>query len=189
MLSEPLSTLAGPAGVGALCLLGVFLFLDGIEPTLFPTVERYATTATWGVIAAVPVLVIAYVLGLFVNAIAVLVVRRAFGVDSAAEIADIVQIGSVSVEKSSAVQHFLQVRQDRAVLAGCSVAFIALSAGALSELSNLPNVGISITILASGAFLLGALLFWLAGAKTLESHQLAAKIVEIALETPSELHQ
>ena len=36
---DALGTLAGPAGVGALCLLGVFLFLDGRAPSLFPTFE------------------------------------------------------------------------------------------------------------------------------------------------------
>jgi hypothetical protein len=65
MPSDSITAVAGPAGVGVLGILGVFLFFNGRGPDLFPTVETYAKTATWGIVAAVPVLVIAYVLGLF----------------------------------------------------------------------------------------------------------------------------
>lgn len=186
MPNESLSTIAGPAGVGALCILGVFLVLDGRSPGIFPTVEEYVKTTTWGVIAAVPVLVIAYVLGLFVNSVAVLAVQGAFGVGAAAETADIVAIAGVPIEKSPAVQYFLQLRQDRAVLAGSCMAFVVLTIGAISETSNLPHIKSSIIVVASCSLLLAGLLFWLAGVKTLESHELAAKIVEFGpTHTPS----
>jgi hypothetical protein len=42
-------------GVGALCILGVFLLLDGRAAHLFPTFEQYAKTSTWTVVAAIPV--------------------------------------------------------------------------------------------------------------------------------------
>jgi hypothetical protein len=61
----------------------------------------------------VPVLVIAYILGLFISSIAVLAVQSAFGVSSALEAADIVAIALVPIEKSPALQYFLQLRQDR----------------------------------------------------------------------------
>lgn len=54
MPSETIAGVAGPTGVGALFVLGVFLFLDGRAPDLFPTVETYAKTATWGIVAAAP---------------------------------------------------------------------------------------------------------------------------------------
>ncbi len=54
---------AGVAGVGALALLGIFLILDGQVPELFPTIEFYAKTATWSIVAAIPVLSITFVLG------------------------------------------------------------------------------------------------------------------------------
>jgi hypothetical protein len=181
MPSESLSTVAGPAGVGSLCILGVFLVLDGVQPDVFPTVEEYAKTTTWGVIAAVPVLVIAYVLGLFFNSIATLAVQVAFGVSAAEETSDIVRVGCIPAEKSPAVQHFLQLRQDRAVLAGSSFVFIILSVGAFSEIANLPDVRSSIIVLASGSLFLAALLFWLSGAKTRESHDLATGIFETSV--------
>jgi hypothetical protein len=173
MPNDSLSTIAGPAGVGAICILGVFLLLDGRSPNIFPTVEGYAKSTTWGVIAAIPVLVMAYVIGLFLNSMAVLAVQTVFQVSTTAELVDMVCMGSTSVDKSPAVQYFLQLRQDRAVLAGSSSAFIALSAGAFSEISNLQHIRSGVIFLASGTLLLAALLFWLAGAKTLESHQLA----------------
>lgn len=61
---ESAGAFAGAAGVGALCFLGIFLLLDGLSPGVFPTVEFYARTATWGIVAAVPVLAITYVVGL-----------------------------------------------------------------------------------------------------------------------------
>jgi len=184
MPSESLSTVAGPAGVGSLCILGMFLALDGHAPAIFPTVEEYAKSATWGVIAAVPVLVIAYVLGLFVSSVAVLAVQSVYGVGTAAETADIVAIASVPIEKSPAIQYFLQLRQDRAVLAGSCVAFIILSIGAVSETSNLPQVRSSIIVLAFFSLLLSGLLFWLAGMKTIESHELATRITKLSPVTP-----
>lgn len=177
MPNDSLSTIAGPAGVGAICILGVFLLLDGRSPSIFPTVEEYAKTTTWGVIAAVPVLVMAYVIGLFLNSMGALAVQTVFQVSTTAEIVDLVSMGKISAEKSPAVLYFLQLRQDRAVLAGSSLSFIALSAGAFSEISNLPHIRAGVIFLASGTLLLAALFFWLAGAKTLESHQLAAAVV------------
>jgi hypothetical protein len=164
--------------VGALCMLGVFLVLDGRAPSLFPTVEGYAKSATWGVVAAVPILVMAYVLGLFLSSAAVLAVHAFAGPGIEAEATDLARIASLSAEKSAAVQYYVQLRQDRAAIAGSSIAFVVLAAGALSELSNLPHIKGSVVVLALGALALAGVLFWLAENKTAEAHHLAVRIAE-----------
>src|SRR4051812_27108001 len=100
MSAESLSNFAGPTGVGALCLLAVFLFLDGRAPDLFPTVETYAKTATWGIVAAVPVLVIAYVVGLFLAAGAEMVAQHTIGPAFIDEANDLARLASVPVDNS-----------------------------------------------------------------------------------------
>lgn len=178
MPSDSLTTVAGPTGVGALCMLGVFLILDGRAPSLFPTVEEYAKSATWGVVAAVPILVMAYVLGLFLTSAAVIAVHAFVGPGADAEAVDLARIAVLSAEKSAAVQYYVQLRQDRAAIAGCSIAFIVLGAGALCELANLPHIKGSVVALAAGSLALAGVLFWLAANKTAEAHYLALKIVE-----------
>src|ERR1039458_3000987 len=87
-IGDSLSTFAGPAGVGALCLLGVFLFLDGRAPSLFPTFEQYAKTSSWSVVAAVPVLAVSYVLGLSIMIASVGVLTRTWGPSHNSEAVD-----------------------------------------------------------------------------------------------------
>ena len=57
---ESLTGFAGPAGIGAICILAAFLFLDGQNPNLFPSVEFYAKTSTWSIVAAIPLLASSY---------------------------------------------------------------------------------------------------------------------------------
>jgi len=154
MPKDSIAAVAGPAGVGAICILGVFLFLDGRAPELFPTVETYAKTATWGIVAAVPVLVMAYVLGLFLISGAELAVQFTFGPGFEREAADIARLAAISAEKSAAVQAYIQLRQDRAVLAGSAVAFVVLFAGAISEIRNLSHLKGTIALLGIGTLLL-----------------------------------
>jgi len=180
MSNDSITIVAGPAGVGALFMLGVFLFLDGRAPNLFPTVEVYAKTATWGIVAAVPVLVMAYVLGLFLIAGAVLVVQHTFGPSFESKAIDIARFASLSAEKSAAVQTYVQLRQDRSVLAGSAVAFVALFVGAVSEIRNLPHLKESIVVLGVGTLLLAAMMFYFAGRKGAEAHQLAEQLAVLA---------
>lgn len=180
MPSESLTTIAGPMGVGAICMLGVFLFLDGQSPDLFPTVETYASSATWGVVAAIPILVMAYVLGLCLSSAGTLFVAQIGGVGEEAEAADIVSIASMAADKSAAVLHYLQLRQDRAVLAGSSIAIVFLAAGAFSEIANLPTMKWAVVTLAVGSLALALTLMWLAARKTTEAHQLVLQVIEQA---------
>lgn len=175
MANDSIAIVAGPAGAGALCMLGIFLTLDGRAPNLFPTVETYAKTATWGVVAAVPILLIAYVLGIFLSSIGVLAIQTVFGPGTTAEMTDMVRLNNLPAH-SIVLQHYLQLRQERSVLAGSAISLVSLCVGAVSETANLMHIKGEVMILAVMCLLFGVLLLWLASAKTLEAHQLAASL-------------
>lgn len=149
MPSATISGVVGPTGVGAICGLGIFLFLDGLVPDLFPTVEIYARTATWGVVAAIPLLVIFYVAGVLVIGIMEAAVGAAFGPVCDFRPEDAAAISVAVTKDSAASQLYMQSLQDRAVLAGGSVALVVLAGGACSEVNNLRNLKVPIVVLAS----------------------------------------
>jgi hypothetical protein len=180
MPSESVAGIVGPAGVGALAMLSIFLFLDGRAPGLFPTVETYAKTATWGIVAAVPLLVIAYVIGLFMISGMEIGVGIVFQQGFDRDAVDLAQIASLSAEKSAAIQTFVQLKQDRGVLAGSSFALLLLAAGASSEIRNLTNLKASIVVLAVGVAALAAATFYLAGKKGAQAHRLAHEVAALA---------
>lgn len=177
MPSDNLAAAAGPTGVGALCILSAFLFLDGRAPSLFPTVEFYAKTATWGIVAAVPVLVISYIIGLFVITGAELIIQPAFGPSFSIEAGDLARVGGVSTEKSALVQAYVQLRQDRGILGGSSLALLLLGIGALSEIPNLLHLRGPIIVMAILTFLLAGATFYFAGMKSQEAHVLAQQVL------------
>jgi hypothetical protein len=120
----------------------------------------------------------AYVLGLFLGSGGVSAIHKFVGPGADVEVLDLARIASFSAEKSAAVQYYMQLRQDRAVIAGSSIAFVILAVGALSEIANLSHIKGSVVTLAVGSLALACLLFWLAAQKTSEAHYLAIKIVE-----------
>ena len=136
--TDSIGAFAGATGVGALCILGVFLLLDGRAPALFPTVETYAKTATWGVVVAIPVLAIAYVIGLTLITASSFAIRGTFGPSLLDEAADAARVSSIKEKESVLAKEYLQFKQERDVLGGAALALIVLAAGAWSDSINLP---------------------------------------------------
>jgi hypothetical protein len=172
--TESLGTFAGATGVGALCLLGVFLFLDGREPNLFPTFDLYARSATWGIVAAIPVLAIAYVIGLVLITTSCFAVRGVFGPVLLVEAADAAGVSGASAKESVLAQEYLQLRQERDVLGGAALSLIILGVGALSEITNLRSLKSVIIIAAIGAIIAAAALFCAAGVRGRQAHTFAS---------------
>src|SRR6185436_12363728 len=176
--ADSLGAFAGATGVGALCILGVFLFLDGRAPTLFPTIEEYAKTATWGVVAAIPVLAIAYVIGLVLITASCFAVRGVFGPSLPNEAADTARVSLVAIKESVLTQEYLQLKQERDVLGGAALSLIVLAIGAISDSRNLPHLK-SIVIGAAVATLVAAIaLFFASGLKNRQAHTLASVVRE-----------
>jgi hypothetical protein len=171
---DGLEKFAGVTGVGSLCLLGTFLVLDSIAPTLFPTVELYSKTSTWSVVVAVPVFSIAYLLGALAASAGETVVRGLAGPPLLEEFADLTRIVTSDAEKSPLVQRYLHLQQQRSVLAGGAVGLLSLVPGALAEIRNLPDLTEAIAAAAAGTTILACLAFWSAGAKGRQAHVLVS---------------
>jgi hypothetical protein len=174
VFGDALSTFAGPTGVGALCLLAVFLFLDGRAPDLFPTFELYAKTSTWSVVAAVPVLAISYVLGLSV----MIASERAIGTvakQNAAQRISEARMVAAGVDKDSlAAQLYVDALRNRAVLAGGALALVLLGIGALSEVRNLRSLRPVILAAVVGALALAVLAAYFAIREGVRADAIAA---------------
>jgi hypothetical protein len=174
---DSISTLAGPAGVGALCLLGLFLFLDGRAPDLFPTFEQYAKTASWSIVAAVPVLTVSYVLGLSIMIASERAISRVVGFSQKSEVGDLALIGIAGLAKDSPASIFYaEARRNGAVLAGGALALLVLSSGALSETSNLPNLRSTVIIATLLTVFLAVLAAYLAVQESHRAHAIAQSL-------------
>lgn len=179
--ADALGSVAGATGVGTLCLLALFLFLDGRASGLFPTFEQYAKTATWGIVAAVPFLAIAYVVGLAVMNAGSAAVSATFGPTLAEEIADTHRLADLDLSKSVLAQTYVQLRQEREVLSGAALGLLLLAVGALSEIRNLPALKNVVIASAVVGVVAAALLFWSAAQKGQKAHMFSA----VPVTTPS----
>jgi hypothetical protein len=173
-VTDSLGTFAGGTGVGSLCILGVFLLLDGRAPTLLPTFEEYAKTATWGVVAAIPVLAIAYVIGLVLITASCFAVRVSFGPSLLDEAADTARVSYVAAKDSVLAQEYIRLRQERDVLGGAALALLVLAIGALSETNNLAHLKLVIGVASVGALIAAMALFFSAGMKGRQAHTFAS---------------
>ena len=126
---------AGSAGVGSLALLGIFLIVDSLHEGVFPTLEFYSKTATWGIVAAIPALAIAYVFGLLLIGAGGLLLD-AFPIAHASDkFADLVKVSDVA--KEPITDRYQQLYQESHVLAGAHwhSFFCRLAALAMLEIS------------------------------------------------------
>ena len=58
-----LESLVGFFSIGSLCFLGGFFLLDSLVG-IYSVLEAYGGSPVWGILAALPTLVVSYVLGL-----------------------------------------------------------------------------------------------------------------------------
>lgn len=176
-MKAELTSFAGPTGIGALCVLAVYLVIDSQQATFFYTVETYAKTATWGVIIAAPLLVISYIAGIAVITAAELVLQNSFGPSFLVEADDLFRLSTMSVEKSPLAQVYSELRQDRSILAGSSIALFLLACAAIVDVKNLPGLRKEVFITAFFMMLLSGVIFYFAGIKGRNAHAIAQKII------------
>jgi hypothetical protein len=144
---------------------------------LFPTVETYAKTATWGIVAAIPVLAIAYVIGLTLITASSFALRGTFGPTLMEEAADAARVSAL--EKDSVLaKEYLQFKQERDVLGGAALALIVLAVGAWSDSVNLPELKSIVIVAAIMTFMASVLLFVSAGLKSRQAHTFASFAVQ-----------
>lgn len=149
---------AGVTGIGAICILGFFFILDAEGSSVLPTLNEYASTPTWGILAAVPAIAISYLIGQFA-VVLVVMCFDAFAVSHVNEANAILQIGMAKNDFLG--QEFSRIKQERDLLSGSSVAFVLLGVGAYFERRNLPQIKRIITLCTWICVVVGIGLFWL----------------------------
>ncbi|MCB0632916.1 MAG: hypothetical protein R2824_12740 [Saprospiraceae bacterium] len=171
---------ASITGIGALCLLGIFLIVDGKEPNLFPTIEFYAKTKTWALVAIVPVFAISYVVGLFSVVIIEPIGNFLFS-QFHSEIIESENLAMISFFDSEILkQEFIRLNKEKELLYGSTLAFLLIGLGGLSETRNLPNLKKIILLGVFCAAIVSLSSLYVATQKRLKSNEivLAAQKVE-----------
>lgn len=128
-----LEEITGYLGVGSLLLLGVFFVIDG--PTNFwTTVEKYANTASFAILFTVPLLVIAYVLGLLASLTVQVAIERMLTPVLTPELFAL----AAHKSREPLLNRYLEVERTSRLLHGCTLAFVLLAIGSLLERRYLP---------------------------------------------------
>lgn len=131
-LLQGIQGFAGASGVGILCLSALF-FGGSVFATNLPTLADFvASSKTWSGIVTVPILVVAYVVGLLAIAL----------IESRMRVRPI-ELGSL---QGVAAQRFSQLEQEAEILSGSFVGFILLGAAAFLNVWSFPGWRRTLTI-------------------------------------------
>ena len=149
---------AGASGVGVMCLTAFFLGSSVFATNLPVVVNLVAVSKTWSGIVTIPILVVAYVVG-------VLAIAVVEGVASA---------GTVELDalQGVAAQRFSQLEQEAEILSGSVIGFLLLGAAGLLNIRAYP--GWTKTLLICSAMCIAIAVCALIASRA--KHQSAAKL-------------
>ena len=133
---QNIESLTGMLAVGSLGVLGVFLIIDG-QTNIFLIFEQYGKSTSWGIFAAVPILVISYLFGLYLTQVAEILFRRITQLNSVNSEQQFVCIAQLKNE--NIMERYSELIRQKKLLEGSSIAFILLSLGALSEVNQMQD--------------------------------------------------
>jgi hypothetical protein len=135
-LRSSIENLTGMLSIGSLCILGTFMVLDG-RTNIFQVLETYGKTATWAIVAAIPALVISYVVGVFAVTAAMLILRRIrwlYRPEDHTGLITVARFGNNVITNS-----YQELSRQRRLLEGAMIGFITIAIGAWSETANFPE--------------------------------------------------
>jgi len=124
---QGLQGFSGATAIGALVFVDLALIANSFADNLFPVINIYSQTPTWAIVVAIPLVSIAYLLGVLCIGAAEVILIRFRCLDANALVEDIL-VTSTSGEFAS--MHFRQLRQEADLLAGAMIAFVLLALGA-----------------------------------------------------------
>lgn len=154
MIGAPLETITRRLGVGSICFLALFLAVDGMQIGVFKLTETYGSSVTFGIVAALPSAVVAYIMGVFCFGVADLVLLRfnAFQEPSPERIFAISRYGGDLLKQS-----YSETIRNLELLKGAFVAFLLLAIGASLEFPNMRGHEMVIVLAAVSAISLSGL--------------------------------
>jgi hypothetical protein len=118
---------SGAAAIGAIVLVDLALISNAFADNLFPVIEIYSQTPTWAIVVAVPLLSLAYLVGLLAIGAGDALIRLLRPARTNVLIADDIALAAAS---DSIVGRYQQLRQEAELLAGSTIAFALLAVGA-----------------------------------------------------------
>ena len=137
-LLQGIQGFAGASGVGVMCLTALF-FAASVFATNLPALADFiAVSTTWSGIVTIPILVVAYVVG-------VLAIAVVEGVTSAG----IVELDAL---QGLAAQRFSQLEQEAEILGGSVIGFLLLATAACLNVWAYPGWARTLIICAAACF-------------------------------------
>src|SRR5688572_26621654 len=125
-LFQGIQGFAGASGVGILCLVGLFFIVSVFATNLPYLATLLIGSSNWAAIAAVPILVVAYVVGLLAIAL----------VDNANQLTVSTFAGLI---EGPIAMRYGQLEQEAEILSGSVVGFLLLSIAALANTMAFPG--------------------------------------------------
>ena len=139
--------------IGSIHFLGLFIILDALSGFL-SFFEVLAGFSAWAIVAAVPVLVFAYILGLFSTVITEALFSA---VIHTMEDTDLL-IKVAAMENSLLVQKYLELLRLKRILLGSSPAFVILAIGVVLQIPRqAENLGIAFHMMIIGFIAIAAI--------------------------------
>lgn len=153
---DSINGFAGATGIGAICVLGFFFIADGKDANIFHTLNSYASTATWGILAAVPTIAISFLIGQFAVFLGTLLATL-FNSNNFDQVNSILVISKA--QNDFLAQEYLHIKQERDILCGSAFSFLILGVGSFFEVRNLMSHRTVIIICAILSLVVGVVLF------------------------------
>ena len=124
---QSLQGLSGATAIGALVFVDLALVANSFADNLFPVINVYSQTPTWAIVVAIPLISLAYLLGILSIGASEIMLIGVHLLDKKALVEDII---AVSGRGEYAGARFQQIRQEAELLAGGTIAFALLALGA-----------------------------------------------------------
>ena len=124
---QGLQGFSGATAIGALVFVDLALVANSFADNLFPVINVYSRTPTWAIVVAVPLVSLAYLLGVFSIGASELALTWVHLLDRNALVEDTIAATGGS---DYAAARFQQIRQEAELLAGGAIAFALLALGA-----------------------------------------------------------
>ncbi len=124
--------------IGSLLILGAFLIVDAQIDGFLEEFEIYSASPTWAVVAAIPAVTFAYILGAFVQVISELVVHQVAPKAQEEEWLALARLAKCESEILAA--QYEETRRSKKLLEGCLGPLLLLSIGIFMERARLPQL-------------------------------------------------
>jgi hypothetical protein len=125
-----IESFTGSMAIGSIGVLGLFLIVNG-QTEIYKIFEGYGKSISWGIFAAVPFLVLSYLVGLFLSQLAEILFVNIRGLSCTKTEDQFVEIANSKSEYL--IERYLELARQKMLFEGSAMALVLLSLGLLSE--------------------------------------------------------